>query len=127
MELNPIGLTRNAAWYALNKTGMAGVARAVIYCCIPSQQVKNLLQSQAERQKRREAIMLQGAGELELQVQKGLIVLNEEVREQLWTAVKSGNSGVEFADVFDPHVADFLENTTPGGLSDKKVSPTAQI
>lgn len=127
MEKDPINLARNAAWYALHKTGIAGVARAAIHCFVPSRQVQDLLQSQAERQKRREAIILQGAGELELQVQKGLIVLDEEVRQQLWTAVKSVTTNVEFSDVFDPHAAHILENTTPGNALDKKVSSRGEF
>ena len=33
----------------------------------------------------------------------------------MWKAAKFGTTGVRFGDVFDGHVADFLEKTTPGG------------
>lgn len=122
MELNPFKISRNAAWYTLHKTGLSGVARAAIHSFIPSRQVQDLLQSQAVRQRHRESIILHGAGELELQVQKGLVEMDDSARQQLWMAVKSGKSGVEFGDVFDPHVANILETTTPGCTEEKKDS-----
>jgi hypothetical protein len=66
---------------------------------------------------------LQGVGELEIQVQKGLVKLDDSARQQLWAAVKSGQSGVEFGHVFDKHVAQHLEKSTPGFVQPKKVGP----
>lgn len=122
MELNPFKVSRNAAWYTLHKTGLNGIAQAAIHSFIPARQVKDLLQSQAERQKRREYNIIRGAGEIELQAQKGKVVLDKSAREQMWAAAKSGESGVKFSDVFHQHIADLLENTTPGGIQSEKVS-----
>ena len=71
--------------------------------------------AETERQWRREARILQGVGELELQVQKGLIGLDEVTRANMWGAAKSGTAGVKLSDVFDKHMAELLESTTPGG------------
>ena len=111
-------MTRDLAWLTLHRTGLAGLARTAINTFVPSRHVQELLQSQAERQKRRETIILQGAGELELQICKGLVELDDDSRAQLWAAVKSGTAGVQFSDVFDTHVAVLLETSTPGGTDE---------
>ena len=91
------------------------MAQAAIHFASPKEHVDHLKQLDLRRKWRREAKILAGVGELELQCQKGLIELDETTRRNMWEAVKSGTAGVTFHDVFDDHVAGLLKVTTPGG------------
>ena len=115
INLDPIKITREVTSYAFRKTGLARLAQTAIHCTKPEQHVNYLQGAETERQWRREAKILQGVGELELQVQKGLIELDETTRTNMWEAAKSGTAGVKLSDVFDKHMAELLESTTPDG------------
>ena len=94
---------------------MARLARTAIHFANPKKHVDYLLQLDLNIKWQREAKILAGVGELELQNQKGLIKLDKATRINVWEAAKSGSAGVQFHDVFDKHVAGLLESTTPGG------------
>ncbi len=117
MELRPLKMTREATWYALRKTGLAKIASSAINCCIPSKHVQSLLQSEQEKKLRRERLIVAGFGEFLIQNAK-IVDMDEKVDPVacalVCAAALSGDGGITFAKLFDPHAAELLEHTVSG-------------
>ncbi|MBC7707722.1 hypothetical protein H7Y63_00665 [Polaromonas sp.] len=118
MELRPLHATREAAWYALHKTGLAKLASGAINCFVPSRHVQALLRSEAEKKARRERHIVRGFGEFHIRNSK---IENEanRVDPEAWKIVRShafsGEAGIKFGEIFDAHAAGYLEETIGDG------------